>query len=170
MSLLYMRYSALKVVLCLFFLGIIPSLYAQTAYKVTYYIAEPKMQGSLDNLDEKGKHFTKQVIARAKDVNYILIANQDESYFEREDILRIESDSPFEHILLRTAQRFVSFNERIYANHKEDSIIFVKKLVNHDFTVKRGYFNFNWIIKDDNKKILGFDAKKAEGNYYNPVT
>ncbi|MCF6295088.1 MAG: GLPGLI family protein, partial [Flavobacteriaceae bacterium] len=27
-----------------------------------------------------------------------------------------------------------------------------------------------WIIKDGNKKILGFDAKKAEGNYYDPVT
>ena len=91
-------------------------------------------------------------------------------YPEGITILKKENNSPLEHILSRFALGFTSFNERIYANHKEDSIIFVKKLVNQDFIVKRGYFNFNWIIKDDNKKILGFDAKKAEGNYYDPVT
>lgn len=171
MSFLYMRYSTLKVVLCLFFWGIIPSLYAQTTYKVTYYIAEPKIQGPTDDrLDEKSKQLIKQVEAYAKKVNFILIATQDESYFEQEDILKKENDSPLELILLEMAVDFPSFNERVYANHKEDSIIFVEKLVNQDFTVKRGRFDFNWIIKDDNKKILGFDAKKAEGNYYDPVT
>ncbi len=170
MSLLYIRYSALKVVLCLFFLGNIPNLYAQTTYEVTYYVVEPKVQGSTDGLDEKGKQLLKQMVANAKNVNYILTSSQEESYFEQEDILKKENNTPLERILSRSAQRFTSFHKMVYANHKEDSIIFVKNLVNQDFIVKRGYYNFNWILKKDNKKILGFDAKKAEGNYYNPVT
>ena len=81
MSLLYMRYCTLKVVLSLFFLGIIPSLYAQTTYKVTYYVTELKMQGPTDGLDEKSKQLIKQVGVYEKNVNYTLIARQDESYY-----------------------------------------------------------------------------------------
>jgi len=165
-----LRYSTLKVVFFLFFWGITPNLYAQTNYKVTYFIAELKLHGSIDNLDERGKRFTKQVIARSKDINYVLIANQNESYFERMDILKKGDDTPLEKIQSNMAQRFASFNEKTYANHKQDSIIFVRKLVGQDFIIKRDYINFNWIIKDDTKKIVGFDAKKAEGKYYNPVT
>ncbi|MCB0461674.1 MAG: GLPGLI family protein [Flavobacteriaceae bacterium] len=164
-----MNYRAIKIVLSIFYLSIITNLYAQTTYKVTYYIAEIKLQGSIDNLDEKGKHFTEQVIDYSKDVNYILIANQDASYFESEDILRKENNSPLEDILLRMAKRFTSFNKNVYANHKEDSIVFVRNLVNQDFTVKRDYFNFNWILKEETKKILGFDAIKAEGNYFDLI-
>jgi len=164
-----LRYSTLKVVFFLFFWGITPNLYAQTTYKVTYFIAELKLHGSIDNLDERGKRFTKQVIARSKDINYVLIANQNESYFERMDILKKGDDTPLEKIQSNMAQRFASFNEKTYTNHKQDSIIFVRKLVGQDFIVKRAYFNFDWVIKNDTKKIVGFNAKKAVGKYYNPV-
>jgi len=169
MNIFYFRHSALKVVLCLFFLGFIPKLYAQTTYKVTYYISEPKLHGSIDNLDEKGKRMTKQVFARAKDLNYILIADQEQSYFELEDILRKENDSPLEGILSKMAARFASFNEKIYANNKGGNIIFVKRLVSQDFIVKRDHYDFNWVIKEDTKKILGYNAKKAVGNYYDYI-
>lgn len=170
MIFLYFRYCALKVVLCIFFLVSISNIYAQITYKVTYFISDIKLQGSIDNLDERGKNFTKQVIARAKDVNYILIANQNESYFELENILKKENDAPVESLLSRTAQRFASFNKKIYANYNKNSIIFIKNLVNQDFIVKCSAIGFNWVIKNDTKKILGFDAKKAEGSYYYPVT
>lgn len=170
MTFSYLRYRVIKAVLCIFYLGSIPNLYAQTAYKVTYYIAELKLQGSIDNLDERGKRLTKQVIDYSKGVNYILIASQDDSYFESEDILRIENDSPLDDILSRMAKRFTSFNKMVYADHNQDSIVFVRNIVNQDFTVKRNYFNFNWTLTKETKKILGFDAKKAEGNYYDPVT
>lgn len=165
----YLAFNFLKIVLCVFFLGVIPNLHAQTSYKVTYYISEIKLQGSIDNLDEKGKRFTNQIIEHAKDVNYILIANNNNSYFESEDVLGKESDSPQKNILSRMAKRFASFNKKVYANHNEDNIVFVRNLVNQDFTVKRDYFDFNWVLKEETKKILGFDAKKAEGNYYDSV-
>lgn len=170
MNFLHLRFRAIKAVLCIFYLGFIPSFYAQTAYKVTYYIAELKLHGSIDNLDEKGKRFAKQVIDYSKDVNYILITNQVDSYFESEDILRRENDSPLEDILSRMAKRFTSFNKMVYANRNEGNIVFVRNIVNQDFIVKRDYFNFNWILKEETKKILCFDANKAEGNYYDPVT
>lgn len=169
MNILHFCHSTLKVVLCLSYMCFVYTLSAQTVYKVTYHISELKSQGSIDNLDERGKRFTKQVIARARNINYILVSNQNESYFEREDILSSEDDSPFNLMLSTTAEAFVSFHEAVYTNHEKDSIILVNHLVNQDFTVKRDFFNFNWIIKDDYKKILGFDVKKAEGSYFDPV-
>lgn len=169
MNILRFCHSTLKMVLYLSFVCFGYTLSAQTVYKVTYHVSELKSQGSIDNLDERGKRFTKQVIARARDLNYILISNQNESYFEREDILSPEDDSPYKRMLSTVAEAFVSFHEAIYVNHEEDSIILVNHLVSQDFTVKRDFFNFNWIITDDYKKILGFNAKKAEGSYFDPV-
>ncbi len=163
------HYSIIKVVLCIFFGGSIPNIYAQTTYKVTYHISEPKMHGSIESLDERGKRFTNQLFAMVKELNYILIANQEASYFELEDALRKESDSPFERILSSLAKKQASFNNSVYANHKEDSIVFVKNILDSDYVVKSGYYNFNWTIKDETKKIVGFNARKAEGDYYDPI-
>lgn len=154
----------------MFFLVSTPNLYAQTSYKVTYNISKIKLQGSIDNLDEKGKRITKQVADRAKEVHYILVSNNENSYFQLEDTLRKESDTPLDNMLSRMAKRFPSFNKKVYTNHNENSIVFVRNLVNKDFLVKRDCYNFNWAIKDESKNILGFVAKKAEGNYYDPVT
>lgn len=158
------------VFLVYFFLGSIPSLYAQKTLKATYSVIETKVQGSLDKLDNNSKQLFKQMQAYAKKVNYILIANQEESYFKKEKALTQGSDSPLEHILSRSVQRFTSFNEVVYANHHVDSLVFVRNILNQDFTVKRGYFNFNWILKKETKNILGFNAIKAEGSYHHPVT
>jgi GLPGLI family protein len=35
--------------------------------------------------------------------------------------------------------------------------------------VKRKYFDFNWVLKEENKNILGYNAKKAVGKYFDPV-
>lgn len=170
MRLIYQNNSVLKTVLCLFFIVSALNLYSQTAYKVTYYVVKTKIHGSIDDLDENGKELFKRMVDYTKSVNYILTANQTESFFEREDVLEKESDSPIEQILSKSAQRFTSFNDKVYNNRHEDSIVFVRNIVNKDFTVKRNYFDFNWILKDDVKKILGFDAMKAEGTYNHPVT
>ncbi len=154
----------------MFFLVSTLNLYAQTSYKVTYNISEIKLQGSIDNLDEKGKRITKQVSDKAKDVHYTLISNKDSSYFQLENTLRKESDSPLDDMLSRMAKRFPSFNKKVYTNHNENTIIFVRNLINQDFLVERDCYDFNWIIRDESKKILGLVAKKAEGNYYDPVT
>jgi GLPGLI family protein len=135
-----------------------------------YRIAEPKIQGSTVGLDQNSKQLIKQVKAYAKNISYTLITTQDESFFEQDDILRKESDSPLERIISEMALSFASFNERIYSNRKDDTIVFVKKLVNQEFIVKRKSFDFSWSIKDENKKILGFEANKALGSYFDPVT
>ena len=170
MNHLFLKNITLKIVLINLILGSITNIYSQKTYKVTYYILEPKLFGSIDNLDEKGKQFSEEIFERAKSINYILITNKLESYFEAENNLSQKNDSPYEQVLVRMAKRFTSFNEMIYSNHKNDSIIFVKNLVNKDFIVKRGNYNFNWTLKNETKQILGFEAKKAEGLYYYPIT
>lgn len=162
--------NILKFTFCIFILAYSFDLYSQPSYEVTYHIAEPKLHDSTDGADETVKQLLKQTMNYAKTLNYILVSNQQESFFQLEDILRKENDSPLDRILLNSAKRFTSFNEQVYANHKEDHIIFVRNLVNRKFLVKRNVYNFNWVLKEDSKKIIGYDAKKAEGNYHDPVT
>ena len=143
---------------------------AQTSFKITYGISEIKLRRPIDSLNERSKNFTKKIIDRSKDVNYTLIINKENSHFEEEETLSIESDSRMESLYYKAVKLFANFNEEVYANHKDKKIVFTKNLVSEDFTVKRDYYDFSWVIKDDHKKILGFTARKATGNYYYPVT
>lgn len=165
-----MSYNFLKIVLCVSFWVFNLNLNAQTSFEVTYGISEIKLHGSIDSLSERGKRFTKKIIDRSKDVNYTLFTNKDNSHFEAEEILIKENDSPMEPLYYRMVKQFTSFNTKVYSNHKDENIVFIKNLVSQDFTVKRDYYNFNWVIKESSKKILGLDAKKAAGKYYYPVT
>ncbi len=149
--------------------GAFSSLNAQNTYRVTYVIEKIKLHGSIDNLDERGKRFTKKVIDKAKSINFVLHANEEESYFEKEEILKHGEESPLEEVLSKTAQRFASFNKKTYINFVQDTLIFIRKLVGQDFTVKRNNINFNWVITNDTKKILDLDARRATGKYYNAV-
>lgn len=159
----------LKVVLCIIFLGIVPNLYAQTTYKVVYNV-EPILQKPLDNTSQNTKDIIKRIVDYAESINYILVANQEESSFEEEEFLIKGAKSPLEDIYIKGARMITSFNEKTYTNYKIDSIVFVKNLLDEDFAVKRKVYEFNWKIKDTTKNVLGFQAKKAEGAYYNHVT
>lgn len=164
------RKRFLKIVLCIFLGCLNGNLSAQKSFKVTYGFSEIKLQGSVDSLSEKSQRFSEKVIKYSQKVNYTLFTNKDYSYFEPNNILRKETDSPLTPTLERLVKLFVSFNTKVYSNHKDKKIVFIKKLVSEDFTVKRDYYDFSWVIKDDHKKILGFTARKATGNYYYPVT
>ncbi|MCX7551394.1 GLPGLI family protein [Xanthomarina sp. F2636L] len=171
MNFLFSHNGTLKIILCLIFFGFFSSLFSQTKYyKVTYYISEIKLHGSIDNLDEKGKRFTEQVINRAKDVNYILTTSKEYSYFESENVLSKVNEYSQEHMQLILAKRFASFNEKVYSNFKKDSIVFFRNLGGQDYVVKRKGYVFNWKIKKETKKILGYDAMKAEGRYFDIIT
>ena len=165
-----MRLIFLKIILCFFLVCLSRNSNAQKSYKITYGFSEIKSQGSVDSLSEKGKRFTKKVVEYSKNVNYTLFADKNYSFFEPKEILKKETDSPLTPTLERLVKLFVSFNEKIYSKHIDKEIIFVKNLVSQNFTVKRDYYDFNWMIKQDSKKILGFDARKAVGKYYYPVT
>ncbi|WP_157998030.1 GLPGLI family protein [Bizionia argentinensis] len=171
MNLIFLHNRTLKSILYVIFFVTFSSLFAQTPYyKVTYYISEIKLHGSIDNMDEKAQRFTEQIINRAKDVNYILTINKDYSFFESENFLSKENESSQENMQLILAKRFASFNEKVYANHKKDSIVVIRDLGGVNYSVKRKNYVFNWVIKKENKKILGLDAMKAEGNYYDALT
>ncbi len=164
------RWCNLKTILCLFlYTALFSNLYAQTTYKITYSVPEIKIEGPIDKVNGPNKQIFKQVLAYSKNLNYILIANQKESFFEEVDILS-KGDTPLENIYSQLAQRFTSFHESIYSNYDVDSLIVVKNLVDKDFMVKRGFYNFDWILKNESKIILGYEARKAEGKYYDPVT
>ena len=165
------KYNFFKICLCIIAVGFMQNTSAQTTYKVTYHISEIKLHGSIDNLDEKGKQFTQKVIDKANRVNYQLIADPSSSSFKAEDVMRSENESQFDEVLTRMAKRFAGFNEEVYADHDEDSIVYTKNLVNKNFVVKRNFVDFDWEIKKDaSKKIMELDAKKAVGKYYNHVT
>ncbi|PZW44155.1 GLPGLI family protein [Mesonia algae] len=165
-----MSYNFLKVALCNSFWFFHLNLNAQTSFKITYGISEIRLRRPIDSLNESSKHFIKKIADRSKDVNYTLFSNKENSYFEAEETLIIESDSRMESLYYKAVKQFTSFNTKVHSNHKVREIVFVKNLVSQNFTVKRDYYDFNWMIKQDSKKILGFDARKAVGKYYYPVT
>ncbi|MFN2261163.1 MAG: GLPGLI family protein [Psychroflexus sp.] len=152
----------LKVVLCLFFLN---DINAQTTYKVTYKV-EPIIQESLDEESQKTKQLIKEIVAYAENINYILLANKRESFFEEEKRLSKKNKNPLESVYAKGAKLFTKFNEELYSNFEEDSIIFVKEMLDENFVVKRSFHNLNWKIGSETKQILGFQAKKAKGTYY----
>lgn len=157
-------------VVCVFVWCFNQNLNAQTSFKITYGISEIKLRRPIDSLNERSKHFIKKIIDRSKDVNYTLFSNKENSYFEEEETLIIESDSQIESLYHKAVKQFTSFNEKVYSNHKDKKITFIKNLVSENFTVKRDYYNFNWVIKEDRKKIFGYKARKAIGKHYYPVT
>lgn len=145
-------------------------IYSQTNYKITYKIAEPKMQGSQKNLDDNGREFFTKVFRKAKTIRYQLITNGQESYFEEVKALNTGNESPLDEIAHKMAKRFASFNEKVYSNTKTDTMVFLKSLVNQEYLVKRKFYDFNWDITNEKKDILGFECIRAAGTYYNPVT
>ncbi|WP_405329628.1 GLPGLI family protein [Leeuwenhoekiella sp. LLG6367-2.1] len=155
------------VLLNLFF---IQSVSAQHNYKVTYGISKAKMHGSLDSLDDRGKIFFGKVFDYAQNLNYSLTTSSTESFFEEEADLQKGDLTALESILIKSAKRFPSFHKAVYISYTKDSITFIKNLVGKDFYVKRGLFDFSWEIKDDQKVILGYQARRALGSYYEPVT
>lgn len=161
-------YIILNVVLCLLFLSSFSS-YSQTTYKVTYKIENPTIAGSLEDQHEQLKRLTNKIMEYTKTIKYVLLVNQKESIFEEEEFLVKGTKDPLEDIYAKGAKLFASFKTQLYANYVDNTIIFSKNLLNQEFVVKREPYNFNWEIKDATKRILGFQARKAEGKYFDPV-
>ncbi len=100
--------------------------YSQTNYKITYKIAEPKMQGSQKNLDDNGREFFTKVFRKAKTIRYQLITNGQESYFEEVKALNTGNESPLDEIAHKMAKRFASFNEKGLLKHENRHYGFFK--------------------------------------------
>jgi len=163
-----MKLLHLKIYLVFIFLGC-QFLYSQESYRVVYKITEPKMQGNMESLGEDGKQFFKKAFEYAKGLKYVLTTTQEESFFKLEDVLEKGDETPLEDILLKTAKRFTSFKNRVYIDINKNKIVFEKNLINKNFIVQRNQYIFNWKIKNATKKILGYNAKLATGEYYDEV-
>ncbi|MBB4118472.1 GLPGLI family protein [Mesonia hippocampi] len=161
----------LKFILSLFFVNSITNetIQAQDDYKITYAITSIKSQKDINEASDRIKSFYKQVVEYTRNINYTLVVNKKESYFENSDFLTNTNNTPLDDILKKSALRFPNFNENVYVNYLDDYIVFTKKLLGKDFTIKQVPCNFNWDIKKDTRKILGLNVKKAEGFYFNPV-
>lgn len=152
---------------CFFFLTYCKS-FSQFAYEVNYGISEIKLNEPFGDADKRSKEIVKKIVEYAEKINYVLIAKENKSFFTHEKFM-VNDDDPLNKILLKGAMRFTSFNEATYINLNKDSLIFIKNLVTKDFTVKRDIYDFKWILAKDEKKILGYDARKAKGTYFNDI-
>lgn len=126
--------------------------------------------GSMEDQSEQMKQIRNKVLDYAQEFRYVLIANPNESFFQKEESMSTGSLGRLEEVFYDMAKGLTPFNERTYKNHQTDSITYVANVVDRDFKIHREPFNFNWKIKDSTKQILGFEAKKAEGVYHYPVT
>lgn len=157
---------ALKVVVLLLFTN---NSNSQTTYKVIYKV-EPILQEKIDDKSESTKQIVKKIVEYARNANYVLIANQKNSIFKKEEQLQIGNKDRLEHIYIKGSKLFTSFNEKIYTDFENYSIIFIRNLLDRNFTVKRSFHEFNWKINDSVKTILGLKARNAKGAYYDPIS
>lgn len=157
-----------KFFICVLFLLINNKSFSQYSYEVVYGISEAKIKKPLYNVDKRSKELVNQIVEYTKNINYILVAQENESLFKQEKLM-LKDDNPLNSILLKGALRFTSFNKVTYIDFNKDSLVFVKNLVEKDFTVKRDIQDFNWILTKDKKEILGFNARKAKGSYFNHI-
>lgn len=166
----FLYYRFLKIAICLLFLVFITNLNAQASYKITYHISETISSTPREEMEPRIRQVSEQISAYAENVHYTLIANNDYSYFELEESLGKVRSSPHENMLYTMAKLAPSFNKAVYANYNEDSIVFIRNLAARDYTVKRGFYDFDWQIEEETKPILGLEARKAKGNYIHPST
>lgn len=160
----------LKVAIWVLFLVFITNLNAQASYKITYHISETIPNTPREEMEPRIRQLSEQINAYAENVHYILVANNEYSYFELEESLGKARSSHHDNMLYTMAKLAPSFNKEVYANYIEDSIVFIRNLAASDYTVKRDFYDFDWEIKEDTKQILGLEARKANGNYIHPST
>ena len=159
--------SILGVVIYLFFI----SGFAQTSsmsYQVTYKIESKFDMNTLKDERQVFIDIMSKSMDYAKQMKFELITNKKISYFSEKKRVQFE-DPLILDVLSSTVKSFTRFNEVTYADFKTDSLIFIRNLMSVDRTIKTGLHDFNWEIKSETKTILGFEARKAVGTYYDLI-
>ncbi|MGO1729563.1 MAG: GLPGLI family protein [Flavobacteriaceae bacterium] len=154
---------------CLLFLSFDSQAQPETTLKISYK-TEPILQGSLDGKSEQMKTIVSKIIDQAKRTKYILVTNQKEATFRKEEMMSKGDRNPYDKIFKQGASRFTGFHEKLYSNNQDSEIIFKQNLAGQELVVKRDFYDFKWEIKKASQVILGLPTKKAEGIYHNPIS
>lgn len=142
---------------------------SETTFKITYK-TEPILQGSLDGKSKQMKTIVKEIVDQAKRTKYVLVTNQKEATFRKEETMSKSDNNPYEKIFKEGASRFTSFHENLYSDNQNSEIIFKQDLAGQEVVVKREFYDFKWQIKKASQVILGLSTKKAKGIYHDPIT
>lgn len=142
--------------------------YAQKAYRVIYGV-EPI------NTIKEGKVYDPTVKAiligtakYAKKNKYILVTDNNNSYFREKERFDIDFDDKKNLIYSKLSKGITKFNHNVFTDFKNNSLIFSRNLVGNHYVVKKEeFYNFSWDIKKETKIISGLEARKAVGTYYN---
>lgn len=142
--------------------------YAQKAYEVVYAV-EPI------NTIKEGKVYDPTVKAiligtakYAKKNKYILVTDNNNSYFREKERFDIDFDDKKNLIYSKLSKGITKFNHNVFTDFKNNSLIFSRNLVGNHYVVKKDeFYNFSWDIKKETKTISGLEARKAVGTYYN---
>ena len=151
---------------CFLFFFIVNS-YAQKAYKVIYGI-EPI------NTLEEGKVYDPRVKSilvgsaeYAKKNKFILIIDNSNSYFRQQERIDVDFDDKRNLIYSKLSSGITKFNQNVFTDFKNNSLIFTRNLAGKYYVVKKDeFYDFNWDIKKETKIIAGLEAQKAVGTYY----
>ncbi|RRO17757.1 GLPGLI family protein [Flavobacteriaceae bacterium 14752] len=138
--------------------------YAQNSFEITYKIFPKDILKNKENISQQTKKLVEGGVKYAKREEYKLKTNDTLSYFYKVDKLNFKED-PLKDIYEGIAKNFSNFNEYVFFNLKDNYLVFNKRVINSNYTIKQKPLNFNWKILDEFKEILGFNAQKAEGEY-----
>ncbi|WP_322966295.1 GLPGLI family protein [Psychroflexus longus] len=114
------------------------------------------------------KDIMKKSMDYAKRMKFVLTTNSKAFFFSEKKRVQFENPT-LVNVLKSTVASFTRFNEETYADFETYSLIFVQNLMSVDRTIKTGFHDFDWEIKSETKPILGFEARKAIGTYYNLI-
>lgn len=144
------------------------------SYKVTYKIEPINLIENNEiyknNKSERVKNILENTIEYVKKEKYILLVNKSNSYFTKKTDMNIDFDGKSSMMYSKLASLIASFNKILFVDFDNNYLTFKRNLGGKYFIVKKDeFFEFNWELKEESKTILGYQAKKAIGTYYDII-
>ena len=145
------------------------NLYAQNSFEINYKVFPKDILENKKNLSQQTIRLVEKGAEYSRREDYVLEIDNSSSYFFKVDKLNANED-PLSNVYEGISESFTNFNNYVYYDLKENYIVFNKNVIYSDYSVKRKPINFNWKIFKEYKKIKGFNAQKAEGEYNDILT
>jgi GLPGLI family protein len=147
---------------------------AQDTYRITYKVIPINIIENNEvyskNKTENLKKLLENTINYAKNERFLLYANKGHSYFTKAERIDIDFADKSTIMYSKAARLITFFNKEVFVNYKLNSLAFTRTIAGSDYNVKKNeFYNFKWDIKNETKEILGFQAKKAIGIYYDII-
>jgi len=165
-----MKMTKMKITLLTFLSLLVFETYAQKGYKVIYNVKPIDVFKDEKTYSKRVKYILEKTIEYSKKERYILLVNNNNSYFFRKARMDIDSDDKLTMLYSKLAKLQTTFNVNVFVNFQKNKIDFIRNLAGKDYYVhKDEFYNFSWDIKNKTKVISGLEAKKAVGKYYDII-